>query len=44
MAKHILPTNDKTELNTWQWKDESNPDPASHVMFSDRPLELKTKE
>jgi 5'-nucleotidase len=32
------------ELNIWQWNDESSPYPASHVMFSDRPLELKTKE
>jgi 5'-nucleotidase len=32
-----------TELNTWQWNDESSPYPASHVMLSDQPLELKTK-
>lgn len=32
-----------TELNTWQWDDESNPFLAPHVMFSDQPSELKTK-
>lgn len=32
-----------TELNTWQWDDESNPYCAPHVMFSDQPLELKTQ-
>jgi 5'-nucleotidase len=32
-----------TELDTWQWADESNPFLAPHVMFSDQPLELKTK-
>jgi len=32
-----------TELNTWQWDDESNPYRAPHIMFSDQPLELKTK-
>ena len=32
-----------TELNTWQWDDESNPYREPHVMFSDQPLELKTK-
>jgi 5'-nucleotidase len=32
-----------TELNTWQWNDESNPYRAPHVMFSDQPLELKNK-
>ena len=33
-----------TDLNTWQWSDESNPYLASHMIFSDQPLELKTKE
>jgi len=32
-----------TELNTWQWDDESNLSRESPVMFSDQPLELKTK-
>ncbi|MCI0556683.1 MAG: 5'/3'-nucleotidase SurE [Anaerolineae bacterium] len=33
-----------TDLNTWQWSDESNPYLASHMIFSGQPLELKTKE
>ena len=33
-----------TDLNTWQWDDGSNPYLASHIIFSDQPLELKTKE
>ena len=33
-----------TDLNTWQWDDGSNPYLASHMIFSDQPLELKTKE
>jgi 5'/3'-nucleotidase len=32
-----------TELNAWQWDDELNPYRESNVMFSDQPLELKTK-
>ena len=32
-----------TNLNTWQWDDGSNPYLESHTMFSDQPLELKTK-
>jgi 5'/3'-nucleotidase len=32
-----------TELNTWQWDDEANPYRELPVMFSDQPLELKTK-
>ena len=32
-----------TELNTWQWDDESNAYPAPQILFSDQPLELKTK-
>jgi 5'/3'-nucleotidase len=32
-----------TDLNTWQWDDESNPFLAPHVILSDQPLELKTK-
>src|SRR5215208_4267088 len=31
-----------TELNTWQWDDESNSHPAPQILFSDQPLELKT--
>jgi 5'-nucleotidase len=30
-----------TDLNTWQWEDESNSFPASHVTLSDQPSELK---
>jgi len=33
-----------TDLNTWQWDDGSNPYLASQMIFSDQPLELKTKE
>lgn len=33
-----------TDLNTWQWEDGSNPYIASHMIFSDQPLELKPKE
>jgi 5'/3'-nucleotidase len=33
-----------TDLNTWQWDDGSNLYLASHMIFSDQPLELKTKE
>jgi len=33
-----------TDLNTWQWDDGSNLYPATHMIFSDQPLELKTKE
>lgn len=33
-----------TDLNTWQWEDGSNPYIASHMIFSDQPLELKRKE
>jgi 5'/3'-nucleotidase len=33
-----------TDLNTWQWDEVSNPYPASHMIFTDQPLELKTKE
>jgi 5'-nucleotidase len=33
-----------TDLNTWQWDDRSNSYLASHVMFSNQPLELKAKE
>ena len=33
-----------TDLNTWQWSDESSPYLASHMIFSDQSLELKTKE
>ncbi len=32
-----------TDLNTWQWEDGSNPYLASHLLFSDQTLELKTK-
>jgi 5'-nucleotidase len=32
-----------TDLNTWQW-DDSNSYLESHIIFSDQPLELKTKE
>jgi hypothetical protein len=32
-----------TELNTWQWDNESFMERQPHVMFSDQPLELKTK-
>ncbi len=33
-----------TDLNTLQWDDGSNSYLASHMIFSDQPLELKTKE
>jgi 5'-nucleotidase len=33
-----------TDLNTWQWDDGANPYLASHMIFSDRPLDFKTKE
>lgn len=32
-----------TDLNTWQWSDESNPCLAPPMVFSDQHLELKTK-
>jgi len=32
-----------TELITWRWDSESNPYHAPQILFSDRPLELKTK-
>jgi 5'-nucleotidase len=32
-----------TELNTWQWDDESNTHRAPQILFSDQPLELRTK-
>ena len=33
-----------TDLNTWQWDEVSNSYPASRMIFTDQPLELKTKE
>ncbi|MGZ9225240.1 MAG: 5'/3'-nucleotidase SurE [Anaerolineales bacterium] len=32
-----------TELITWRWDSESNPYHAPQILFSDQPLELKTK-
>jgi 5'-nucleotidase len=32
-----------TELNKWRWDDESSPFCAPHLIFSDQPLELKSK-